>query len=560
MPSLTLIFGFSVVLAAFFKKLRMPLLVGFLVAGLLTGLDYFSDQTVHWVEHAAEFGAAFLMFAIGLEVNFKQFKKIGWVIVWMAILQLLMFIFLSYGLFAVFGYSLVASIIFSMTISFSSTLLVATVLRDKKQMQSLHGRVLIGVLLIQDIVVILLLFLLPFLSDVSIELGQFIHKLGISVLAIALSVAVGRFFFRRIMYYFRENSDVIFLLAVAWVLLLITLFAHEWIGLPAELAGLVAGLGLNEVFERDRIAGWFDPLKDYFLVFLFFYVGAQVNLGWFIEEWRLVLVLMVVVVLVKALIGFLTAGLAGFPRKVIMNVGVGLGNMSELGFVILPLAVRMDLIGNRDMTIFSMLILLTLVLSSIVMYRTNDMCWGFCSLFKALENQKIIKPQLVTDQLKGKKVLIGCHRAGWAVLRSLNNVKNVVVIDFNLQTVNRLRAMGYHALYCDVGDKRFLQEIGLCHAKMIISTIPDFVDNLGVINFIQEECGGKSKPTMVIMARNRDEVEDYYQVGVDVVFNKYMSVASDMVDYIQTTRKGSFVSKLRQRQEVILGVLREEDD
>lgn len=560
MDSIALIFGFSVVLGAFFKKLRMPLLVGFLVAGLLTGLEYFDDQAIHWVKHASEFGAAFLMFAIGLEVNFKQFKKIGWVIVWMAILQLLMFIFLSYGLFAIFGYSLVASIVFSMTIAFSSTLLVATVLRDKKQMQSLHGRVLIGVLLIQDLIVILLLFLLPFLSDTSIELSQFIHKVGISFLAVLLAGMVGRFMFRRIMHYFRENSDVIFLLAVAWVLLLIVLFGHEWIGLPVELAGLVAGLSLNEVFERDRIAGWFDPVKDYFLVFLFFYVGAQVNLEWFIEEWRLVVVLMVVIVLVKAVIGFITAGLAGFPRKVMMNVGVGLGNMSELGFVILPLAVRMELIDSRDMTIFSMLILLTLVLSSIVLYRTNDMCWGFCSLFKALENQKIIKPQMVTDQLKGRKVLIGCHRAGWAVLRSLNNVKNLTVIDFNLQTVNRLRAMGYSALYCDVGDKRFLQEIGLCKAKMIVSTIPDFIDNLGVVNFVKDECGGDKRPTLILMARNRDEVEDYYEIGVDVVFNKYMSVASDMVDYIQTTRKSSFEKKLKKRQEVILGVLSEEDD
>lgn len=558
MFDLVLVFGFSVVLAAFFKKLKMPLLVGFLVAGLLAGLDYLNTQEIHWIQHASELGAAFLMYAIGLEINFNHFRRIGWVIVWLAVLQVLMFVLLAYGLFSLFGYSLISSVIFSMTIAFSSTLLVATVLRDKKEIHSLHGRVLIGVLLIQDLIVVGLLFIIPFLSDNALDVSSFSRKILLSVLTVLVTLFFGRFLFHRVKSYFRANGDVIFLLAVAWVLFLIALFEHEYIGLPAELAGLVAGLGLNSVFERDRIASWFDPLKDYFLVFLFFYVGAKVNLHWLFDEWRLVLVLLVVVMVTKSLIGFITAGLAGFPRKVIMNVGVGLANMSELGFVLLPLAGRMNLVGERDITIFSILILLSLVVSSVILYRTGDMCWGFCSFFRALERKKLIKPQTVTNQLKDKRVLIGCHRAGWAVVRSLKNVKNLVIIDFNLQTVNLLRSMGYQSMYCDIGDRRFLDEIGLCQARMVVSTIPTFIDNIGLINFVRSECHRKKQPQVVIMARDNEEVEDLYAAGADVVFNKYVSVATDMVDYIQTTRKSDYIKKLHQRQKAILDLLQEE--
>ena len=93
---------------------------------------------------------------------------------------------------------------------------------------------------------------------------------------------------------------------------------------------------------------------------------------------------------------------------------------------------------------------------------------------------------------------------------------------------------------------------------MVISTIPDLIDNIGLIHFVKDECGPEKRPLMVIMARNRDEVEEYYQVGADVVFNKYISVAGDMADYIKTTRKKSYLDKLFKRQKDILGVYKKD--
>ncbi len=556
MSDILIAFGLSAVLAAFFKKLKMPLIVGFLVAGLLIGANHFGKQDSYLIGSFAEYGAAFLMMAVGLEINFKHFEKIGGTIVWLAFAQVILFFSIAYLMLTFFGYTLLVSFVFSAVISFSSTLLVASVLRDKRELNSLHGRVLLGILLIQDLIVAILLFVLPFFSGnrVEVDFGEFVAKIIFVFLAVGLMIYIGRNFFSIIRRVYRKEHSVVFLLSIAWLFLWIEVFHWEIFSLPVEIVGLAVGLSLGGVFEVDRIANWFDPIKDYFLVFLFFYVGMNVNLTIVSHEWRTILTLFIMVMFFKAVIGWLTAALGSMPRKVIMVIGLGLANISELGFVILPLSFRLEILNETQLSIMSALILLTLIFSSILLYNTSEMCLGFCNFFGLLERRKLIAKIEQSKQMVNKKVLIGCHRVGWAILKGLvEKPKDLVILDYDLNTVHNLKALGYDAILADVTDKRFLLEVGVCKAKMIVSTIPDVHENIILMECICRECE-KNRPYFVSISANKHETVDLYNAGADLVIDKYIAASDIFVDLFETGNRKRFASKIKNRQDRIYNI------
>jgi Kef-type K+ transport system membrane component KefB len=553
MLDLPLLFAFAVYVGAFLRRFKLPLLVGFLLAGLLIGRLAYSQETYSLISRFAEVGAGFLMFSIGLGINFKQYHKIGLVVVWLALLQVFMFVALSFGLFAIFNYSLLSALVLAATVSFSSTVLVAAVLHDKGEIFSLHGRVLIGVLLIQDLLVIVLMFCLPFLASGSLDWPAFLRKLFLGILLVGLCLVLGNWFFRHIKYLFKKDPGSLYLLSVAWLMIVTYIFSWSAVGLPVEIAGLVAGLSLAEVFDREGIKYWFNSVKDFFIVFLFLYIGTRVDVSYALREWRLILVLLVIIMVVKAVIGFITAGLAGMPSKVIFQVGIGLANMSELGFVLLPLTINLGILDDRGLSIFSILILTSIIVSAIVMYRTGEMTDSFAYFFKLLENRAILPETSQAKILENKVVLLGCHRAGWSILKNWRLKKDsLFIFDYDLENVEKLRQQGYHALYCDVGDKRFLQEIGLVRARMILSTIPSYEDNWALVKFVVAEAKGKKRPYMIVMSKQWDEVANLYRAGADLVLNPYMSVADSFAEVAQTTRRGVLVRRLRLTQQRLM--------
>lgn len=556
MGGVALVYSLAAVLGALMRRYKLPLLVGFLLAGLLTTKGVLNQDAYMWIKHAAEYGAAFLMFAVGMELDLKHFRGLGWTIFWMALLQMFMFVMLGFGFLILFNYSLASAIVFSMVVAFSSTILVASVLRDKRELHSLHGRVLIGVLILQDLITIGLIFVIPFLKDLNWEWQKLSTKVILNVLVILAVMIVGRWLFRRIKIVFKTDYDSVFVLSVAYLMSVIFLFSLPWIDLPAEIAGLTAGLSLATVFARDRIVLWFEPIKDYFMVYLFFYVGMQVDPSWFWREWQLILILGVVVVGVKSFIGWITAGVAGFPRKVILLTGLGLANMSELGFVILPMSLRLGIIDERSLAVFSMLILISIFVSALFLYNSNIFSTGVTEWFGLLERTKVMKPDGHMYPLKDKKVLIGCDRSGRAIVKNLSDKRDLVVLDYDMNTIRMLRKKKINAMYCDAVEKKSLQELGLDKAKMILSTLPDWEDNLVVADFVSDECSANKKPWMVFLARNQREMSQLYKAGVNLVLNPYLSVADEFLDIMLSNQRGLLAQKIKRRQKNIYKFLR----
>ncbi len=537
MEAIAVLYSVAALFGAGVKKLKLPMMVGFMLAGLLLATLGVSWQGQSWLVTISEYGAAFLLFSVGLEINWQYFKDLGWTILGMSLLQMVLIFGLVYSFLYLLGYDFITAIVLSVVVAFSSTVLVAMILKDKKQLHSLHGRILLGVLLIQDMAVIVILLFLPYLNSQNISWWQLVSKIGLNVFTIFLVLGFGRFLFSRLKYLFRHEDEVFFVLSIAYLVTVMYIFSLPFVGLPPEIAGLVAGLSLSNTMERERVANWFEPLRNFLLVFLFFYVGMQVKFEWIIQDIKLLLGLLLAIFVIKMVIGWMVAGVAGLPKKVIMLTGLGLANLSELGFVILPMTNRMGLISDRYLSIYSVLILISIIMSAVFLHNSEKFYSDFGNYFSLLEKAKIFRPKLANNLFWRKIVLIGCHRSGWAIINSLEKEKNeLVVLDYDLQVVKRLRLLGVDAYYCDATDVRSLAEFDLGRAKMVISTVPDVRDNLTIWHFIKQN-SKKVIPKFICLARTFHEMEILYAAKVHLVLNPYLSVAGDFVSIVESNNK-----------------------
>lgn len=541
MEAIAVLYSVAALFGAMIKKMKLPMLVGFMLAGILLATLGVSWHDQSWLLIISEYGAAFLMFSVGLEIKWQYFKDLGWTILGISILQMLLIFSLVYAFLFFLDYDAQAAIVLSVVIAFSSTVLVVMILKDKKQLRSLHGRILLGILLIQDLLAIIVLLLLPYLNLEFFSVGRLVEKVGLNILIIFLVIGFGHYFFARLKSLFRHEDDVFFVLSIAYLATVIYIFSLPLVSLPPEIAGLVAGLSLAATMERERVGNWFEPLRNFFLVFLFFYVGTQVEFRWITQDPKSLVILFLVVFGLKMIIGWVVAGIAGLPKKVIVLTGLGLANLSELGFVILPMTNRLGLIGDRDLSIFSVVILASIILSAVFLHNSDEFYYYFGDYFSLLEKAKIYKPKVNNLKLRGRIVLIGCHRSGCMLLYSLGKEKkDIVVLDYDLGTIKKLHRGQVEAYYCDASDVRSLEEFDLGKANMIISTIPEIKDNLTIWRFIKQNYQ-KVKPKFICLARSFQEMEMLYAADVDLALNPYVSVSGDMLSIVKSKNRRKLI-------------------
>jgi len=555
MLGLSLVFLLSVLLAAFFRKIKFPLIAGFLIAGLIIGVKFLNEDVAHFIEEESEFGAVFLLFLVGIELRLDHFKKIGSMVIWLTLLQLFLFILTIASLLWLFNFSLVASLILATVVSFSSTVLVASVLKDKKQMNSYHGRMLIGVLLLQDFIVVGLFMLLPIMTNMQGSVISIVTKMVVGIILSVVVIWFGQYLFSRLRHLFRRDYDVVFLLSMGWTILLMGLYSLPQIDFPTEIAGLIAGISLASVYQRDRVVEWFEPLTKYYLVFLFLFIGTQVNVKYFYQDFWFIIGLLALIMLLKFGLAWLTTMIVKLPQRVSLVVAAGLANISELGFILLPLIVSMQLITERELAIFGLVILLSMIVSALVLYNINTISWRLFSYFRGIDDKLWMDSFENNIEYKGYTVLVGCHRTGRSILKMWKHKEKLLVIDYDQTVVNDLIEQGYEALMGDVADESFLYEIGLFNAKTIVSTIPSIDDNLKMAEILIQTSKVVTKPFMVAMASNGDEVRELYQAGVKLVLDKYFTVAHSYVNFLNARSRMTYVRKIKDEQRKILGMI-----
>ena len=538
----------TVVIAAFLggvvaRVLRAPPVLGYLAMGMIIGpyvVGRSEDEWLHFatvadvpsVHRLAEIGVVLLVFAIGIEISFRELVSLGKVIVVGGILQIAITGALLIPIGLVLGFDLTTAIILGMVGALSSTMVVLKTLTDRGEIHSLHGRILTGFLLMQDLVFILMIAMLPALggdgsgASVLREAGLGVLKTTIVIGGVALlGIKVMPFVMSRIT--LLGSREVFVLMVVALVFAISGL--TNFVGLSAALGAFVAGLLLSESDIGHWALAEVAPLRDVFAALFFASLGMLTDPVFIVDNYGLVLAVIGSTVVLKFVVTAVIVRVSGYLPSTALLSGVGLGQIGEFSFILVAGALALGVV-DQD---FHSLIVVSAVLT---MAAGPPIITGGTKLITVLSRQfRFLSPYRIGDphgeerprQMFGHVVICGLGRVGALVAQELRQ-HNVpfTVVDLDPRTLDEWRASGYHTVLGSSDREEVLRAARVPQAGLLVVTTGDPVSvEMTAYHALQLQ------PELDIVARvrARSEGEDLQHMGVTEVVWPEMEAGLEIV-------------------------------
>lgn len=545
--------GLTIVGATFLgfiaRALKQPLIIAYVLTGIIMGpsiLQLVTEQNT--ITILAEFGIALLLFMVGLEMDFKRIKDVGKTSIGVGVSQIFFTFVFGYLLSLNMGFSGYAPFYIAFAMTISSTMVVIKLLSDTNEIDTLHGKIVLGTLLAQDIITIVFLAALPTIG--SFSLNVLTHSLLTGVGLITFAVLSSRFILPVFMKFASKSTELLFLFSLSWCFLfaLITYFIFLNLLVPdspqfamnsVSIGAFLAGISLASFPYNVEIVGRIRPLKDFFLTLFFASLGMQVSLGLPVIEHGSVdaflsssmlavsailknpmttqaLILSLYALFGSTIILFFITRLMGYSRRTSFMTAISLAQISEFSLI---LAVQGQALGHINQEVFSLIaavLLITITISSyFIMYSKT--IYRFVSPILALFDELPIGKELedLPERSKNHVIVVGCHRMGCRIVDSLQRMReHFVVVDYNPETIRVLIKKHIPCIYGDVGDPEILERINLMDAKTVVSTIPDYESNL----FLIYETKKQNKHTLIfIVSEDIEHALDLYRAGADYV-------------------------------------------
>lgn len=519
MTNLFLTLSFVLILATLLGQvsrwLKAPLLIGYLVTGLLFAAFPLERAELGGVfEVLPEIGFAFLLFLVGMELDFEEVRSVGKTIFLIGLSQIILTTLFGFLIASSFEFPMVSSLFLGLALSFSSTIVVVKLLVEQKNLMSLQGKLAVGVLLIEDLVAVTGLMLISLVGQ-SLNLGvdevffinliNFFLKAGLLFL---IPVFLGRYLLPAVFKKTAESGELLFLSAITWCLVFVavSLLLNFSSGIGAFLAGIVLA---NSDF-RVAIVGKISPLRDFFIALFFIDLGTKINLALALKNLPLIFILVSYALIVKPSLFLLLLSRLGLKRHTFFKTASSLSSISEFSLILLLGAVSAGLISREIFSPFAAATVLAMTASTLLITHQERLYALVQKPLRMLEKngQTMHDPFLVKKvNLKDHFVLLGCHRAGGVLLKRVLKFgkfkDKILVVDFDPKIIQQLNQKRIAALYGDISDPETLEQLKLHQAKIIVSTVRDPKNNSILLDFLKNQ---KIKKAKVFLTAN-DEAE-----------------------------------------------------
>ena len=538
----------TVVIAAFLggvaaRVLRAPPVLGYLAMGMIIGPYVAGRPGVEWLHFAtvadvdtvhklAEIGVVLLVFAIGIEISFRELVSLGKVIVVGGILQIAVTAALLTPIGVILGFDMTTAIILGMVGALSSTMVVLKTLTDRGEIHSLHGRLLTGFLLMQDLVFILMIAMLPALdgsgsgASVLREIGLGVLKTVVIVGGVALlGIKVMPLVMSRIT--LLGSREVFVLMVVALVFAISGL--TNFVGLSAALGAFVAGLLLSESDIGHWALAEVAPLRDVFAALFFASLGMLTDPVFIVDNYVSVLAVIGAAVAIKFIVTAIIVRVSGYLPSTALLTGVGLGQIGEFSFILVASALALGVVEQS----FHSLIVVSAVLT---MASGPPIITGGTKLVSVLSGRfRVLRPYRIGDphgeerprQMFGHVVICGLGRVGSLVAQEMRE-HNVpfTVVDLDPRTLDEWRANGYQTVLGSSDREEVLRAARVPQAGLLVVTTGDPVSvEMTAYRALQLH------PELDIVARvrARSEGEDLQKMGVNEVVWPEMEAGLEIV-------------------------------
>ncbi len=464
------------------QRLRQPLILGYILAGILLGQNTggLTIHDIHDIELLAEIGVALLLFALGLEFSYKDLKPVKMIAFIGTPIQIALTMLLGMGIGKLLGWELTVSVWFGALISLSSTMVLLKTLMNQGWMGTLSSKVMIGMLIVQDLAVVPMMILLPLMNDPAAGLPA----LGYALLK-AVAFLVCMFFFGAKMLpvllrgIVALGSRELFLLAVIAIGLGIG-YATYLVGLSFAFGAFIAGMVLTESDYGHQALSDVIPLRDVFGLLFFASVGMLLDPHFFVDHIWVVMLLVFLVTAGKAAIFALIARLFHYGNVIPIAVGLGLFQVGEFTFVL----ARIGLSSGSISTELYNLVLTTAVVTMLL----TPLLSGQTSRIYEFKKRHVQKEPLQTmnfqsDEIEGHVVIAGGGRVGMQMARILHGLNiPFVVIELNQRLVEMAKKAGFNVVFGDASHEVVLQAANASKAVLLVVTIPGIVESQAIIH------------------------------------------------------------------------------
>jgi Kef-type K+ transport system membrane component KefB len=545
----------AAVLAGVVRFLRLPPLIGYIAAGAILGpLGLRFIQEGELLEGLTQMGIAFLLFLVGLELDWAKAKHQLRAATSLAIIQAVG----NFGagmLLAYLGHqSWVTGVYLGIALGFASTVIVVKLLSEARDMNSLHGRLAIGILLVEDVIAILALVLISGISGGSVlAVGQQMFLLIVKTAAMLTLVwTLSQYVFPTLFRRLAASPELLFVSSIAWCFLFsLTMARFEF---PIEIGAFLAGISLAGLPYSLEIMTRLRSLRDFFLVLFFVGLGAHILIP---SAPYLVLTagLVVLIVAVKPLISFLALTFNRYRSRTAFLTAMTQTQISEFSLILLALGQVNGHITQELSSAVTLAMLISILLSIILFghrLKLFHLLKGVLSYFDREQLHHDHHERLgeeVRDQLHDHIVIFGYHRMGYHILKKLHQLGHrTVIVDFNPDIVRKLRAVGVDCVYGDVEDEEILEAVHVERASMVVSTIPHHEENLFLIEQIKVK---GSKVRLIVTAHEIEDALEYYEKGADYVILPHLLGGEHVAELMSEYQAHSLGKYMKHRAEEV---------
>ncbi|HWP92044.1 MAG TPA: cation:proton antiporter [Thermodesulfobacteriota bacterium] len=548
--SLLVDIGLSVITATLFayivKILKQPLILGYIAAGILigpVGLGLIKDQ--HSIEVLSELGLAFLMFIIGLEIDLKKLIKAGKVVIIAGLVKVVLCGLLGFVVATWLGYTGLTAAYVAVIFCFSSTLVTVKLLSDKSELDTIAGRITLGILLLEDVISIFVLGLQSNITNPSILPISFSLAKGAAL--VLVSMLATRYLLPSLFRFVAKLPEVLLLSTISWC------FLVSWLAMKAgfsiAMGALIAGVSISNFPYNLDVLAKIRALRDFFVTLFFVSLGMQVV----ISSSSIItsaLVISFFVILSSFFTIIPTLRLLQYGYRFGILSAISLAQISEFALVIVALGYKLGHISQDIVSLTAIVLIITATISTYMTLNNHSICGFLLELLKRMGIRESASTETPGADHKGRSlVLLGCHRVGSSLVESLKKrYDDLLVVDFSPEVEANLKAQNIPFVYADISHMDTLEEINIREAKVVVSSISDdFLRGTSNIRLLRHIKSLNPEARVIVTAETIKNAIEMYKEGADYVLIPRILSANYLTEIIDIAISGR-MDELKKRE------------
>ncbi len=514
-------------------RLRQPLIVAFLAVGILVGpsvLGWVSPNDQ--VDLLAKLGITLLLFVVGLKLDLHIIRTMGPVALATGLGQVAFTSIIGYLIAIALGMAPIAALYVAVALTFSSTIIIVKLLSDKREVDTLHGRIALGFLIVQDLVVVVVMIGLNAMANTSDRSAGY-EAFAILLKGTAFLVVVAlimRYVLPRLLHLLSHSQELLVLFGIAWAVVLAT--TGNMLGFSKEVGAFVAGVSLASTPYRDALGARLVSLRDFLLLFFFIDLGARLDLGLLGTQIPEALVFSLFVLIGNPLIVMVIMGVLGYRKRTGFLAGLTVAQISEFSLILGALGLSLGHIDAETMGLITLVGIITISASTYMILYSHPLyerLAPWLTIFERRNPHREVEQNLPLEDAVPQIILFGMGRYGTGIAQALREHGcRVLSVDYNPELVRNGDAMGHPVLFGDAEDPEFIASLPLTQAQWVVSTAREANINNALIHTLNNL--GYTGRIAITAHIATDESVELAHGGADLVLVPFADAAREAAD------------------------------